>query len=131
MKKIIIAIVFLISLSANAQDTIKVFNKIVDYGLPTRIDYKCYIIRTGSSLDTVCLEKGKGTGQGFGEKDSIRIQELDILFQKTFDELNKATIELDKIKAENPQIKLLETQIIKLQSYLELIQYIKKQELKY
>jgi hypothetical protein len=102
MKKLLIAIFLFVAVSTQAQDTLKVFTKIIDFGKPTRVDYKCCIIQTGNRIDTIYTELSKGSSQGFGVKDSVSTEEQELLNVLT--EIQKIESQVQELAKQKEQL---------------------------
>ena len=157
MKKLITLIIILIAVSCNAQDTVKTFTKIYNYGKADKQVWKCHIIKSGNKIDTVytkiddiglkvpaVIGINTKTGEKIYSGDSVMIytqtkETGEIYFlgsgQAQRDSSNfdttmtnlKSKIEAD-YKNDLKQLQELQTKIIKEESYLELLNYLIEQE---
>lgn len=110
MKKLIILIILGFSVSCFAQDTLKSYTKIINYGKPSRETWKCFVMQNGNKIDTVCVKIP--TGQSHKDTD------IDTTMQAL-----KSKIEAD-YKNDLKQLQELQTKIIKEESYLEILNYL-------
>ena len=97
LKYLYILIILCIASIGNAQDTTRFF-KIVDFGKPTQIKYECFVIhKYNGEIDTVCVEKGKGSSQGFSDSTKIELtdNEKEVLY--FLEQLNKIEQEQKKV----------------------------------
>ena len=113
-KTIIITIILFIVSNLYAQDTIKTFYKVYNFGKENKEVWKCFVIKNGNKIDTVCVKIP--TGQS--HKDTV----IDTTMQAL-----KSKIEAD-YKNDLKQLQELQTKIIKEESYLELLNYLIEQE---
>jgi|GEM_PF-7065182 serine protease inhibitor ecotin len=113
MKKLIIIILILFATSVFAQDTVKSFTKIVNYGKQNKEVFKCVVINNGQQIDTVCV-KVEQSLQAQAYRDIDNDSTISILKQK---------IEND-YKSDLKTFQELQTKIIKEEAYLEILNYI-------
>lgn len=111
MKKLITLIIILIAVSCNAQDTVKSFTKIINYGKENKEIWKCFVIQTNNTVDTVCVKVP--SAQAFRDSSN---------FDTTMTNL-KSKIEAD-YKADIKAFQELQTKILKEESYLEILNYL-------
>ena len=138
MKKLITIILILFAVSCNAQDTVKSYTKIINYGKPSRETWKCFVIKNGNKIDTVCEIKT----WGYGQAKAVSAEELyDGILDTVYESKNcykqgqahkdidttlvtlKTKIETD-YKNDLKQLQELQTKIIKEESYLEILNYL-------
>lgn len=112
MKKITLIIFLLIAGTTFANDTVKVFTKIVDYGKITQIKYECVVFSNG---DTICKEQGKGSSQGQSDTTEI-IAELNNI-QKVYKELYESKVK--ELETKDTDLLRLQGIILYLNSKLE------------
>ena len=151
MKKLIILILFLFSANCFAQDTIKTFYKIYNFGEQDREVYKCFVIQSNNGIDTVCVKVPstfvttfKFHNYGIPNKQvykysliqnsseqsdtvcvkvpSAQAQRDSSNFDTTMTNL-KSKIEAD-YKADIKAFQELQTKILKEESYLEILNYL-------
>lgn len=141
MKKLIIIIFILIANITFAQDTIKIFTKVINFGKSDTKIYKCYVIKNSSEEpDTVC----NLIPQAQAKKDRVvyicsaraldtmvRIIKADKDTTETIKEMVelKTKIETD-YKNDLKQFQELQTKMIKEESYLEILNYLIEEEKK-
>ena len=152
MKKLITLIIILIAVSCNAQDTVKTFTKIYNYGKADKQVWKCHIIKSGNKIDTVytkiddiglkvpaVIGINTKTGEKIYSGDSVMIYtqtketgeiyflgsgqaHRDTDIDTTMQKL-KEKIEAD-YKSDLKQFQELQTKILKEESYLEILNYL-------
>ena len=112
MKKLIVILILLIAVQIQAQDTVKKFIKIVDFGKQTQIKYECIVFSNG---DTICKETARGMAQGLSDstKTELSDNEKEILYflnelQKIDDKVkeiqNNANKQLAELEASKQQL---------------------------
>lgn len=111
MKKLIILILFLFSANCFAQDTLKTFYKVYNFGKQNREVCKCFVIQNSGVIDTICVKVP--SAQAFRDSSN---------FDTTMTNL-KNKIEAD-YKADLKALQELQTKILKEESYLEILNYL-------
>lgn len=110
-KTIIITIILFIVSNLYAQDTIKTFYKVYNFGKQNREVCKCFVIQNSGVIDTICVKVPSAQAQ----RDSSN-------FDTTMANL-KSKIESD-YKADLKTYQELQTKILKEESYLEILNYL-------